>query len=147
MVALCTVGQRLGHEHLAAVRGFHYSCSAVHGRPEVVAIACLRIARVQAAAYFQREVGFDRKSLNAALQLDRCHQRLDGIGERGVHTVAARLYQPAAPSPTTLRHSASWRANRAAIRKNLPYAQFGVPPLAATADRRLNRNIRTIVRS
>jgi len=97
VVTLCAVYQGLGHEHLAAVRGIHYSCSAVHGWPEVVAVACLRLARVQAAAQFQWEVGFPPQSLNATLQLDRCHQRLNGIGEHGVQTVAGRFYDPAAP--------------------------------------------------
>jgi hypothetical protein len=80
----CAVDHRLSHQHLPAVRGVHYPRSAIHGRPKVVAVACLGCAAVKAAAHLQREVGFARERLNASLQLDRGRQRLEGIFERGV---------------------------------------------------------------
>ena len=96
MAPFCAVDQRLSHQHLTAVRGIHHPCSAVHGRPKIVAVARLGCAAVKAAAHLQREVGFAGQCLNASLQLDRGRQRLEGIVERGIQTVTGGLYDAAA---------------------------------------------------
>ena len=89
------IGDRLRHEHLAAVRGAHDPRRAIDRAAEIIVVARLHGAGVHAAADRERHAGRRRGIEQRELDVDHRAEAIGRSRERRVDAVARRLDDPA----------------------------------------------------
>ncbi|HLW12350.1 MAG TPA: hypothetical protein VKU81_06600 [Casimicrobiaceae bacterium] len=91
------IGDGLRHQHLSAIGGAHDARGTVDGAAEEVVVAALDDAGVQSATDMQRDGVFALRLADRLLQRYRGADRIEGIAECCVESIAGRLDDE--PSP------------------------------------------------
>jgi hypothetical protein len=123
------VDDRLRQQHLPAVRGAHDARRAVERAAEVVVVAALRGADVQAAARPQFNAVSVLRAGERALEVERGLDGVERIGEHSAHPVAGHLEHAALVALHALARDAVVRGERL-----LHLRRLALPQPAAALD-------------